>query len=271
MSDEAGLEAALGPTLDEVIETLRPFVRRNTDGSFVTPKDEALADLMTLATSMAKTIASLPAPQGPAAQVSEPVKAGFVLMPVEPTEAMIEAGRYHAFYAKKCYRAMLDAAPQPSPDTGAQGAEPVQPVADWKIEGASSEIEAAACALWAVFCPGLVMDERDQPHYEEAAKAALAAAKAYRDEAAIARPLSEWAEEHGNVVWWCWRDGEWLGEPAYIGTPLDLGQTVEVSLDAYGVDKLMRANVGGWPGYHTHWTPHPELPAAPALQRKQTP
>jgi hypothetical protein len=77
------------------------------------------------------------------------------------------------------------------------------------------------------------------------------------------RTLAEWHEDYGNVVWWCWRDGEWLGEPAYIGTPLDLGQTVEVTLRGHNVDKLMRGLVGGWPGYHTHWTPHPELPSSP--------
>lgn len=77
------------------------------------------------------------------------------------------------------------------------------------------------------------------------------------------RALSEWHEDMGSVVWWCWREGGWLGEPAYIGTPLDLGQTVEVTLAAFGVDKLMRAHVGGWPGYHTHWTSHPDFPNPP--------
>lgn len=77
------------------------------------------------------------------------------------------------------------------------------------------------------------------------------------------RPLDEWHEDMGDVVWWCWRDGEWLGEAAWIGTPLDLGQTVEVTLRGHKLDKLMRGLVGGWPGYHTHWTPHPARPAAP--------
>lgn len=76
------------------------------------------------------------------------------------------------------------------------------------------------------------------------------------------RPLDEWGEDDGNVIWWCWRDGAWLSEPPYIGTPLGLGQTVEVTVAAHRVDKLMRAQVGGWPGYHTHWTPHPSFPAA---------
>jgi hypothetical protein len=56
-----------------------------------------------------------------------------------------------------------------------------------------------------------------------------------------ARPLSEWNEEYGSVTWWAWRDGEWLGEPAHIGSP----------------------NSDDWPGYHTHWTPHPQFPHSP--------
>lgn len=53
-----------------------------------------------------------------------------------------------------------------------------------------------------------------------------------------ARPLEEWHEDHGFAVWWTWQDGDWLGEPSYIGSPL----------------------CGDWPGYHTHWTPHPAFP-----------
>lgn len=70
------------------------------------------------------------------------------------------------------------------------------------------------------------------------------------------RPLAEWKEDDGDVVWWTWRDGEWLGEPAYIGSPLCLGFGVPVSV---GENEFV-ANVGGWPGYHTHWTPHPPFP-----------
>lgn len=57
------------------------------------------------------------------------------------------------------------------------------------------------------------------------------------------RPLEEWHEDHGNVVWWAWDKDrkEWFGEPAYIGMPLD----------------------SDWPDYHTHWTPHPAFPTAP--------
>lgn len=57
----------------------------------------------------------------------------------------------------------------------------------------------------------------------------------------IARSLAEWHEDDGCVAWWAWNGREWAGEPAWIGNP----------------------NCEDWPGYHTHWTPHPEQPAQP--------
>lgn len=50
-----------------------------------------------------------------------------------------------------------------------------------------------------------------------------------------ARPLDEWHEDMGAVTWW----RSPVEEAAWIGTPLD----------------------SDWPGYHTHWTPHPAIPA----------
>lgn len=60
-------------------------------------------------------------------------------------------------------------------------------------------------------------------------------------QACAARPLDEWNEDMGHVVWWCLHDGQWLGEPAWIGSPLS----------------------EDWPGYHTHFTPHPAFPNRP--------
>jgi hypothetical protein len=54
-----------------------------------------------------------------------------------------------------------------------------------------------------------------------------------------ARPLSEWHEDKGNVLWWKFP----IEEPPYCGSPLDTD----------------------WPGYHTHWTPL-IIPFAPAVQ-----
>lgn len=45
----------------------------------------------------------------------------------------------------------------------------------------------------------------------------------------MARPLEEWHEDYGDVLWWKFP----IEEPPYVGSPLDLK----------------------WPGYHTHWTP----------------
>jgi hypothetical protein len=44
-----------------------------------------------------------------------------------------------------------------------------------------------------------------------------------------ARPIDEWHEDIGPVLWWRFP----VDEPPYAGSPLDTD----------------------WPGYHTHWTP----------------
>jgi hypothetical protein len=44
-----------------------------------------------------------------------------------------------------------------------------------------------------------------------------------------ARPLEEWGEDYGDVLWWKFP----IEEPPYVGSPLDME----------------------WPAYHTHWTP----------------
>lgn len=120
------------------------------------------------------------------------------------------------------------------------------------------------------------------------------------------RPLAEWSEEDGDVLWWaletvkCTRcdgdgwinehenlpdvpcptclgkeripTGRWMGEPPYVGCPNDLGYSVYVDvtvqtqfhgeIDAENADlPPKRYQVGGWPGYHTHWTPLPKVTA----------
>ena len=56
-----------------------------------------------------------------------------------------------------------------------------------------------------------------------------------------ARPIEEYHEDYGYVVWFTLENGKWLGEPSYIGTP----------------------TCSDWPGYHTHFTPHPNFPILP--------
>ncbi len=53
-----------------------------------------------------------------------------------------------------------------------------------------------------------------------------------------AQTLAEWHEDFGPVVWWRFCQDERPDEASWIGTPLD----------------------DDWPGYHTHWTPHPPIP-----------
>lgn len=76
------------------------------------------------------------------------------------------------------------------------------------------------------------------------------------------RPLSEWHEDMGPMLWWKFP----LFEPPYVGTPLDLGHDVvvesTVSTFLGSESKIANFMVGGWPGYHTHFTqiPIPEEP-----------
>ncbi|GEM_PF-1890592 len=73
---------------------------------------------------------------------------------------------------------------------------------------------------------------------------ALKQAAAPQQPAAVdeARPLDDWHEDDGPVVWWTFP----VNEPAWIGSPTD----------------------SDWPGYHTHWTPHPAVPPALAAQQQ---
>lgn len=85
-----------------------------------------------------------------------------------------------------------------------------------------------------------------------------------------ARPIDEYHEDMGPVLWWYFNHGK-VEEPPYVGSPLDCGHTVEMchyvmektkSGDWARKVKTVRSDVGGWPGYHTHFTPI-EIPEAP--------
>lgn len=88
-----------------------------------------------------------------------------------------------------------------------------------------------------------------------------AGAKRLLDLEARARPLSEWTEEDGNVLWWRFP----IEEAPYCGSPLDVGRTCEITLRLVGEEHVRHTDIGGWPGYHTHWTPipYPDEPPAP--------
>lgn len=103
-----------------------------------------------------------------------------------------------------------------------------------------------------------------QADFETRIRSAIITHPADRD-GVEARTIDEWHEDDGSVCWWALdENGQWLGEPAYIGSPLDLGRAYSLSI---GEHEFV-ATLGGWPGYHTHWTPHPALPTPPASAPK---
>lgn len=85
----------------------------------------------------------------------------------------------------------------------------------------------------------------DWQNLRDAAESELARQKQAVADEPVAT-LDEWHEDYGFVTWWTLEDGQWLGEPAYIGSPL----------------------CDDWPGYHTHWTPHPAFPPLPAIRAR---
>jgi hypothetical protein len=79
-----------------------------------------------------------------------------------------------------------------------------------------------------------------------------------------AYPAHLWHEDLGDVLWWKFP----VEEAPYVGTPNDLGHTVEL----HGRGGLLaRVDVGGWPGYHTHWTPLPRPPTGEWVDPKPAP
>lgn len=78
------------------------------------------------------------------------------------------------------------------------------------------------------------------------------------------RTLEEWDESHGDVLWWYFEHGQ-VCEAPHVGRPDDLGFPIAIEITTpTGEPKVFTHLVGGWPGYHTHWTPLPPCPAAPA-------
>jgi hypothetical protein len=69
------------------------------------------------------------------------------------------------------------------------------------------------------------------------------------------RPLAEWHEDVGPVLLWALP----ITEPPYVGTPLDLGRAIEVTIRDAVRDYKYTEHIGGWPGYHTHWSPIPKV------------
>lgn len=98
------------------------------------------------------------------------------------------------------------------------------------------------------------------------------------------RPLAEWHEDMGPMLWWHWKWFEgskcwgWANEEPYVGSPLSCGITVEAHTTTRLITQsnqehdpepvIHRIHAGGWPGYHTHWTPIPAVsPPFPSRDR----
>lgn len=79
----------------------------------------------------------------------------------------------------------------------------------------------------------------------------------------IARPLAQWHEDMGDVLWWRFP----VEEAPWVGTPNDCGRTMRVRIccgrDDNEIEFTHDEPGGGWPGYHTHWTPLPPIPEEP--------
>lgn len=103
------------------------------------------------------------------------------------------------------------------------------------LERASQPPSALRDALDAIASPSR---PEDYGWWTQVARRALgiATARETAQPPLLARPLNEWHEDMGDVVWWKFP----VDEPAWIGSPL----------------------ASDWPGYHTHWTPHPAVPEA---------
>lgn len=72
------------------------------------------------------------------------------------------------------------------------------------------------------------------------------------DRPVLARHIDEWHEDMGDVLWWT----NPVREAPYVGSPLCLGRAYALSIG----DFTASVDLGGWPGYHSWWTPLPALP-----------
>jgi hypothetical protein len=100
--------------------------------------------------------------------------------------------------------------------------------------------------------------------FEERARQAERAIKALT----TPRPIADYHEDLGDVLWWKFP----ITEPPYVGTPGDCGITVEAHTTTRVISQINqehdpephieRVHLGGWPGYHTHFTALP-TPRAP--------
>ena len=75
------------------------------------------------------------------------------------------------------------------------------------------------------------------------------------------RPIAEYHEDMGSVLWWKFP----IEEPPYVGTPIDCPRVYAIEVNKTKIGEHL---VGGWPGYHTHFTIIP-IPALKTADRKE--
>jgi hypothetical protein len=106
-------------------------------------------------------------------------------------------------------------------------------IAEWRdLAKANAQVALRCHALGNVFRAKI--NEGTVAAFETAAEQL----EALPDPQPLARPIDEWTEEDGEVLWWSFP----IDEPPYIGSPL----------------------YTDWPDYHTHWTPIP-IPTLPEV------
>lgn len=82
------------------------------------------------------------------------------------------------------------------------------------------------------------------------------------------RPLNEWHEDHGDVLWWLWpiEQAPWVGSPLDLGRTVSFVTTVQIGVDLYEVEQRKVGMTGGWPWADADegtlarlfWTPLPD-------------
>lgn len=75
---------------------------------------------------------------------------------------------------------------------------------------------------WAIIHAGKDIENRSLAavkHGMKPGRIAIHAAKVL--DPPVARPRAEWTDDVGDVLWWCWSDGDWLGEAPYSSRSFD--------------------------------------------------
>ncbi|MDO7841119.1 hypothetical protein [Sphingomonas immobilis] len=87
----------------------------------------------------------------------------------------------------------------------------------------------------------------------------------------LPRPLEDWHEDCGDVLWWLWpiEQAPWVGTPLDLGLAVSFDLTVQIGRDLYEVEPKAVGDTGGWPWKEADdetlarlfWTPLPDYDA----------